>query len=36
MRFQLALSVLGILGASVAAQAQSLDDLKAREIIGQF
>ncbi len=36
MRLSLALGVLGFLGASVAAQAQSLDDLKAREIIGPF
>lgn len=36
MRFCLAAGVLGLLGASVAVQAQSLDDLKAREIIGPF
>ena len=36
MRFRLALGVLGLLGASVAVQAQGLDDLKAREIIGPF
>ena len=36
MRFGLALGVLGLLGASVAVQAQGLDDLKAREIIGPF
>lgn len=36
MRFRLALGVLGLLGASVTAQAQSLDELKARETIGSF
>ena len=36
VRFQLMLGVLGLLGASVAAQAQGLSDLEAREIIGPW
>ena len=36
MRFRLALGVLGLLGTSVAVQAQSLNEHKAREIIGPF
>ncbi len=36
MRLGLTLGVLGLLGASLAAHAQRLDDVKAREIIGPF